>query len=38
MTSSSRPTYLSKIERDEFSPPAEDKVKAPRLRSSRYSR
>jgi HTH-type transcriptional regulator, competence development regulator len=22
------PTYLSKIERDEFSPPAEDKVKA----------
>jgi transcriptional regulator with XRE-family HTH domain len=22
------PTYLSKVERDEFSPPAEDKVKA----------
>jgi len=23
-----RPTYLSKVERDEFAPPAEDKVKA----------
>ena len=22
------PTYLSKVERDEFSPPAEDKVRA----------
>jgi len=24
----SSPTYLSKVERDEFPPPAEDKVKA----------